>query len=62
MNGWMGKMIAIDLGSGKQEELPVSDDVRRRFLGGRGAGGQAVQRSVPGDRPTRSPPKTPCSS
>ena len=38
MNGWMGKMIKIDLGSGKQEEFPVSDDTRRRYLGGRGLG------------------------
>ncbi len=38
MNGWMGKMIKIDLGSGRQEEYPVSDDMRRRYLGGRGLG------------------------
>jgi aldehyde:ferredoxin oxidoreductase len=38
MNGWMGKVIKIDLGSGRQEEYPVSDDLRRRYLGGRGLG------------------------
>ncbi len=38
MNGWMGRIVAIDLGSGRQEDLPVSDETRRRYLGGRGLG------------------------
>ncbi len=38
MNGWMGKIISIDLGSGKQEIVPVGAETRRRFLGGRGLG------------------------
>ena len=38
MNGWMGRIVAIDLGSGRQEELPVGDEMRRRYLGGRGLG------------------------
>ena len=38
MNGWMGKILKIDLGSGKQEELLVNAETRRRFLGGRGLG------------------------
>ncbi len=38
MNGWMGRIVTIDLGSGRQEELPVGDEMRRRYLGGRGLG------------------------
>ncbi len=36
MNGWMGKIIEIDLGSGKQGTVAVSDMTRRQYLGGRG--------------------------
>lgn len=38
MNGWMGKIIKIDLSSGRQQALPVSPETLRRFLGGRGLG------------------------
>jgi aldehyde:ferredoxin oxidoreductase len=38
MTGWMGKIVKIDLGSGKQETIAVSDTMRRRYLGGRGLG------------------------
>ena len=38
MNGWMGKIVKIDLGSMKQETVPVSAAMRRRYLGGRGLG------------------------
>lgn len=48
MNGWMGKVIKIDLGSGRQEEVPVSDDTRRRFLGGRGLGVKLYSDMCPG--------------
>lgn len=38
MNGWMGKIIKIDLSSGKQESVEISDELRRKYLGGRGLG------------------------
>ncbi len=38
MNGWMGKIIQIDLGSNRQQALPVTPETLRRFLGGRGLG------------------------
>ena len=38
MHGWMGKVIKIDLSSGKQEPVEIDDDLRRRYLGGRGLG------------------------
>ena len=38
MNGWMGKIIKVDLSNGKQEILEISDDIRRKYLGGRGLG------------------------
>ncbi|HSQ35392.1 MAG TPA: aldehyde ferredoxin oxidoreductase N-terminal domain-containing protein, partial [Candidatus Binatia bacterium] len=38
MNGWMGKIIMIDLGSMKQETVPVNAETMRRYLGGRGLG------------------------
>jgi len=38
MNGWTGKIVAIDLGSRKQETVAVGEATRRRYLGGRGLG------------------------
>lgn len=38
MNGWMGKIVALDLGNGKQETIPVDDATLRRYIGGRGLG------------------------
>ncbi|MBM3311582.1 MAG: hypothetical protein FJY80_08750, partial [Candidatus Aminicenantes bacterium] len=38
MNGWTGKIVKVDLGRGTQEDVPVSDAARRRYLGGRGLG------------------------
>jgi aldehyde:ferredoxin oxidoreductase len=38
MNGWMGRIVRVDLETGKQEDIPVSDEMLRRFLGGRGLG------------------------
>ena len=38
MFGWMGKIIKIDISNGKQELVDVSNDLRRKYLGGRGLG------------------------
>ncbi|MCK4654386.1 MAG: aldehyde ferredoxin oxidoreductase, partial [Candidatus Cloacimonetes bacterium] len=38
MNGWMGKIIKIDLSTGKQETVEIDDNIRRKYLGGRGLG------------------------
>jgi aldehyde:ferredoxin oxidoreductase len=38
MNGWMGRIVAVDLGTGAREDVVVSDETRRRYLGGRGLG------------------------
>ncbi len=38
MHGWMGKIKKIDLTTGRQEDLEIDDDLRRRYLGGRGLG------------------------
>lgn len=38
MNGWMGKIIKIDISNGKQESVEISDELRRKYLGGRGLG------------------------
>ncbi len=53
MNGWMGKMIKIDLGSGRQEDRPRQRRHAPPLPGRPRPGGQAVHRPVPGDRPTR---------
>jgi aldehyde:ferredoxin oxidoreductase len=34
----MGKIIKIDLSTGKQETVEVDDNIRRKYLGGRGLG------------------------
>ncbi len=38
MNGWMGKIIKVDLITGKQEIIAVDESLRRKYLGGRGLG------------------------
>jgi len=38
MNGWMGKIVKINLDSMKQETVPISAEMRRQYLGGRGLG------------------------
>jgi len=38
MFGWMDKIVKIDVSNGKQEVIQVSDEIRRKYLGGRGLG------------------------
>ena len=38
MYGWAGKIVKIDLGRGKKETVDVGDEMRRRYIGGRGLG------------------------
>ncbi len=38
MNGWMGRILKVDLGGRRVEPLDVGDDARRTYLGGRGLG------------------------
>lgn len=38
MYGWVGKIVKIDLGCGRKETVDVGDEMRRRYLGGRGLG------------------------
>jgi len=38
MNGWMNKIVKVNLSSGKQTTINISEDVRRKFIGGRGLG------------------------
>ncbi|MDO9578372.1 MAG: aldehyde ferredoxin oxidoreductase family protein [Candidatus Cloacimonadales bacterium] len=38
MFGWMNKIIKIDISNGKQEIVEISDEIRRKYLGGRGLG------------------------
>ncbi|MCF7858599.1 MAG: aldehyde ferredoxin oxidoreductase family protein [Candidatus Cloacimonetes bacterium] len=38
MNGYMDRIIKIDLTTGKQEEILISKKIKREFIGGRGLG------------------------
>ena len=38
MFGWMNKIVKVDLGSKKQTIINIDEDVRRKFIGGRGLG------------------------
>jgi len=38
MNGWMNKIVKVDLSSGKQTIINIDEDIRRKFIGGRGLG------------------------
>jgi len=47
MHGWMGKIQKIDLSTGNQETLEIDDDLRRRYLGGRGLGVKCDEKTDP---------------
>lgn len=42
MQGWAGKILDIDLSSGKISSIPLETGMARRFLGGRGLGGRLL--------------------
>ena len=59
MNGWMGKIVTIDLGTRTQETVAVSDAMRRRYLGGRGLGVKLYTDLCPSPDRIPSPTTTP---
>ncbi|MBN1531437.1 MAG: aldehyde ferredoxin oxidoreductase [Spirochaetes bacterium] len=54
MNGWQGKIAAIDLTSGRTDTITPSRDVYERYLGGRGLAGHFLCESItlPWDSPS----------
>ena len=38
MNGWMNKIVKVDLSSGEKSIINIDEDIRRKFIGGRGLG------------------------
>ena len=38
MFGWMNKIVKIDLSTGKQNVIDINENVRRKYIGGRGLG------------------------
>jgi aldehyde:ferredoxin oxidoreductase len=38
MNGWMNKIVKVDLSSGTQTTININEDIRRKYIGGRGLG------------------------
>ena len=42
MDGWMGKILEIDLSSGKVSERPLDMEIARLYLGGRGLGARLL--------------------
>lgn len=52
MYGWMGTVLQVDLSSGKIEKQPLSDELRLKYLGGRGINSRILYDSVgPGVEP-----------
>ena len=45
--GYMGKVLWVDLGTGKISEEKVSDDVYRRYLSGTGLGAYFLHDRIP---------------
>jgi aldehyde:ferredoxin oxidoreductase len=46
MYGWMGKILWVDLATGKIEEEPLSDRLRLNYIGGRGINSRILYDSV----------------
>jgi len=42
MNGWMGRVLRVDLASGEARETPFEPAMWKAFLGGRGAGAKVL--------------------
>lgn len=38
MNGWMNKIVKIDLSTGDKELITLDEEIRRKYIGGRGLG------------------------
>ena len=55
MKGWMGKIIKIDLSSGKQDILKINDDDLRKYIGARGLGVKLYHDLCPGNIEPLSP-------
>jgi len=47
MHGYHGKVLLVDLGSGRMEELPLGRDTARAFIGGSGLGAHCLHERVP---------------
>lgn len=41
-NGWMGKILVVDLGNGTTETQPLDMDLAQQFIGGRGLGARLL--------------------
>ena len=48
MNGWMGKILSIDLGNGAQQHIPTMD-YADKYLGGRGVASRLYWEKVTPD-------------
>ncbi len=42
MNGWMGKILVVDLTTGSITTEPLDMDIARQFIGGRGLGARLL--------------------
>lgn len=47
MYGWMGKLVRVDLSSGKIKIEEIKEDVLENYLGGRGLGTKILHQEVP---------------
>ena len=55
MKGICGKLLDIDLTSGKTKEIGISDETARRYLGGRGLGARLLFDLLPAKTDPLSP-------
>src|SRR3989304_2831434 len=46
-DGYCAEMLRVDVGTGKQERLKISEDVLRRFVGGTGLGAKFFYDEIP---------------
>ncbi|MDJ0667034.1 MAG: aldehyde ferredoxin oxidoreductase family protein [Desulfobacterales bacterium] len=49
MNGWMGKILRVDLTRGEMREMPLDRDVAKDYIGGRGLGIYFLNRELDPD-------------
>jgi aldehyde:ferredoxin oxidoreductase len=55
MKGVCGKLLEIDLSTGKTENITISDEMLEKYLGGRGLGARLLFDTVPANADPLSP-------
>ena len=55
MNGYHGRFLDVDLGTGRTQDLPLSEDILKQYIGGATLAAALIYEHVSGDLDPLSP-------